>query len=106
MSRVSNLLQSAFRCVAVAIQRVALCVAAFFATLFDVLQIRCVARSGAEKPPTDQEHMASRHTATLLLSYKNIITYVHTYACVYRGSIGTGFEMLRPRFTGSAGALS
>lgn len=56
-----------------------------------------VAQSVAAKVLPTQWFASSRHSATLLLFKINIITYVHTYACVHGGSIGTGFEMLRPR---------
>lgn len=97
MNRVSNLLQSAFRCVAAALQRVALASAAFFATHCEVLRRQCVARSVAGKPLPTQWLGGLRHSATLLFFKIKIITYVHTYAYVHRGSIGKGSEVLRPR---------
>jgi hypothetical protein len=94
---VSNVLRSAFERVASDFQRVALASAAFFATLCDVLQNRRVARRVALKVTTAQCLVRVRNSATLLLSYKEIVTYVYTYACAYRGNIGSRFEMLRPR---------
>lgn len=102
MSLVSNVLQSAFRCVARHTQRVAPLFSPFSVTHCDVLQSRSVARSGAEKVVSTEWFGGQRHSATLLLFKINIITYVHTYAYVHRGSIGTGFEMLRPRSVVSA----
>lgn len=97
MNLVSNVLRATFRRVAWGRQRVAPQVSLFSTTLLDVLQSRCVARSVVEKFQPTQWFGGGRNTATLLSLKNYIFVYVHTYACVHRGSIGTTFEMLRPR---------
>lgn len=85
-----------FRSVARNMQSVALAVAAFFATLCDVLQTRSVAQSGAEKSQPTQWDGLARNSATLLLLIINNITYVYVYMHAYRGSYRTGLKVVRP----------
>lgn len=97
MNLVSNVLRATFRCVAEGPQRVAPLAAPFFTTLLEVLRRRCVTQSVVEKFQPTQWFGGGRNTATLLSLKNYIFVYVHTYACVHRGSIGAAFEMLRPR---------
>ena len=103
---VSNVLWGLFRHVAPCFQRVALASAKKTATHRDVLQNQSVAQSAAEKFVSTERVSKRCNTATLLFLKRNITTYVHTYARVYRASIERGFELLRPMGSGSVGALS
>jgi len=103
---VSNVLWGLFGRVATCTQRVALAIPKKSATRCDVLQNRSVARSAADKVVPTERVSKRCNTATLLFLKRNITTYVHTYARVYRASIERGFELLRPMGSGCVGVLS
>lgn len=72
------------------------------ATHCDVLQQAGIEQRVAAKVVSTQWLGLARNSATLLLLIINNIVHVYVHMHAYRGSIGTAFEVLRPRSVGCA----
>lgn len=102
MSRVFNVLQSLFRCVAASNQRVALAFSDFTGHTFDVLRHTFVFRSVTQKVIPTQWDAALRNSATLLLLKYFISVHMHVCACAYRVRLDRRLKCCAPRLSVSA----
>jgi hypothetical protein len=91
---VSNVLEGLFRSAVGALQSAVPEFRQIDAALCNVLSNRSAAQCAAEKVFPTQWLEGGDSTTALLFLKKNISTYTHTYACAYRGSIGTALHVL------------